>query len=177
MQLKGSKTEANLTAAFGGESQAFTKYMIYSLIAREDGFEQIGDIFVETAGNEREHAEIWFKFLGGEGNTAENLASAVKGENFEWTDMYPMFAKTAKEEGFHEIARLFEAVGRIEKQHEERYRKLLTNVNTDHVFKKDTEVTWKCGVCGHTLVGKEAPKVCPVCGHPQAFFALPCHNY
>jgi rubrerythrin len=175
--LKGSKTEANLQAAFAGESQARNKYTYFASKARKDGFVQIAQIFEETAGNEKEHAEIWFKLLDGIGDTAANLKAAAEGENYEWTDMYAGFAKTAKEEGFAEIAVLFEKVGAIEKEHEERYKKLLSNVQKEIVFSRDGDVMWQCSNCGHIVVGKKAPEVCPVCTHPKSYFQIKAENY
>ncbi len=176
--LKGSKTEANLLAAFAGESQARNKYTYYASKAKKEGYEQIAKLFLETADNEKEHAKIWFKLLhDGIPGTAENLADAAAGENYEWTDMYATFAKEAKEEGFDRIAWLFEAVGRIEKEHEERYRALLKNVEENKVFAKDGEMVWICSNCGHIHVGKSAPEVCPVCEHPKAYFQLVAKNY
>ena len=177
MNLKGSKTEANLMTAFAGESQARNKYTYFASKARKDGFVQIANLFEETANNEKEHAKIWFKLLDGIGSTAENLKAAAAGENYEWTDMYATFAKEAKEEGFDQIAFLFESVGKIEKHHEERYLDLLKNVEENKVFKKDGKVYWKCGNCGHIHEGTEAPGVCPVCNHPQAYFGLVSKNY
>nr|WP_122012322.1 rubrerythrin family protein [Maliibacterium massiliense] len=178
MELKGSKTEANLLAAFAGESQARNKYTFYASKARKEGYVQIAKLFEETAGNEKEHAEIWFKLLhDGIADTATNLKDGAAGENYEWTEMYAGFAKTAKEEGFDRIAYLFEAVGRIEKEHEERYLALLKNVEDKTVFEKDEEVVWICSNCGHIHVGKEAPEKCPVCDHPQAYFQLRVKNY
>ena len=179
MDLKGSKTEANLMAAFAGESQARNKYTYYASKAKKEGYEQIAAIFLETAENEKEHAKIWFKLLhdGDSPTTTVNLKDAADGENFEWTDMYDGFAKTAKEEGFDRIAYLFEAVGKIEKEHEARYRKLLENVEDGLVFSKDGDKIWKCRNCGHICIGKEAPAVCPVCNHPQAFFEINAENY
>ena len=178
-ELKGSKTEKNLLAAFAGESQARNKYTYFASKAKKDGYEQIAAIFQETAENEKEHAKIWYKLLndGQVGSTAENLKLAAEGENFEWTDMYDRFAKEAKEEGFDKIAFLFTEVGKIEKEHEERYRKLLENVNGDLVFSKDGDKIWKCRNCGHICIGKEAPKVCPVCSHPQSYFEIKADNY
>jgi rubrerythrin len=176
--LKGTKTEENLQTAFAGESQARNKYTYFASKARKDGYEQIASIFEETAENEKEHAKLWFKLLhGGIGTTAENLKAAADGENYEWTDMYAGFAKTAKEEGFDAIAKLFEGVAAIEKTHEERYRKLLKNVNDGVVFSKDGDTIWQCRNCGHICVGKKAPDVCPVCGHPQSFFQVRAENY
>ncbi len=180
MELKGSKTESNLMTAFAGESQARNKYTYFASKAKKEGYEQIASIFEETANNEKEHAKMWFKLLnGGEiGTTSENLKAAAEGENYEWTDMYAEFAKTAKEEGFDHIAYLFEEVAKIEKHHEERYLKLLDNVNDDLVFKTaDDETVWVCRNCGHVYVGKEAPKVCPVCAHPQSYFERRANNY
>ena len=179
MELKGSRTEANLKAAFAGESQARNKYTYYASKAKKDGYEQIAAIFEETALNEKEHAKIWFKLLNG-GNipsTMDNLKDAANGENYEWTDMYPEFAKVAKEEGFDDIAYLFEEVAKIEKEHEERYKKLLENVKDGLVFSKDGDKIWKCRNCGHICIGKEAPEVCPVCNHPQSFFEIKAENY
>ena len=178
MNLKGTKTEANLQTAFAGESQARNKYTFYASKAKKEGYEQIAALFQETADNEKEHAKMWFKLLnGGIGSTAECLAAAAEGENYEWTDMYATFAKEAREEGFDEIARLFEGVAAIEKEHEERYRKLLANVEGDLVFSKDGDVIWQCSNCGHIVVGKKAPEVCPVCAHPQAYFQVKAENY
>lgn len=179
MKLKGSKTEQNLMKAFSGESQARNKYTYYASKAKKDGYEQIAAIFEETANNEKEHAKMWFKELhGGEiPSTSENLLDAAEGENYEWTDMYAEFAKTAKEEGFDRLAYLFEAVGAIEKEHEERYRKLLNNVNNELVFSKDGDRIWQCRNCGHIVVGKKAPNVCPVCNHPQSYFEIKKENY
>ena len=179
MELKGSKTEANLMAAFAGESQARNKYSYFASKAKKDGYEQIAAIFEETANNEKEHAKMWFKLLcGGEiPSTAENLKAAADGENYEWTDMYEQFAKEAKEEGFDRIAYLFSAVGAIEKEHEARYRKLLENVENGLVFSKDGDKIWQCRNCGHIVIGKEAPEVCPVCSHPKAYFEVKNENY
>ena len=177
MDLKGTKTEANLKAAFAGESQARNKYSYFASQSRKDGFEQIAAIFEETAQNEKEHAKIWFKELGGIGNTADNLKAAADGENYEWTDMYDEFAKTAKEEGFDRLAYLFEAVGKIEKEHEERFKKLLENVEDGKVFEAGEVKIWKCRNCGHIVVGTKAPEVCPVCNHPKAFFEIKAENY
>lgn len=178
-ELKGSKTEKNLMAAFAGESQARNKYTYYASKARKDGFEQIASIFEDTASNEKEHAKIWFKLLhdGGVPTTAVNLADAAAGEHYEWTDMYAGFAKDAHEEGFTKIAALFEMVAKIEKTHEERYRKLLANVEDGLVFSKDGETIWECRNCGHIVIGKKSPEVCPVCDHPQSYFAVRCENY
>ncbi len=179
MELKGSKTEKNLWEAFAGESQARNKYTYYASKAKKDGYEQIAAIFEETAQNEKEHAKIWFKLLnGGEiPSTVDNLQAAAGGENFEWTDMYARMAKEAKEEGFNEIAFLFEEVGKIEKEHEERYLKLLANVKDGLVFSKDGDRIWKCRNCGHIVVGKQAPEICPVCAHPKAYFEIKAENY
>ena len=179
MELKGSKTEQNLIKAFAGESGARNKYTYFASKAKKEGYEQIAAIFEETANNEKEHAKMWFKLLnGGEiKSTKENLKAAAEGENFEWTDMYKEFAKTAKEEGFDDIAFLFEEVAKIEKHHEERYLKLLGNINDNLVFSKNEEVVWICRNCGHVYVGKDAPKVCPVCNHPQSYFELKAENY
>ena len=175
--LKGTKTEKNLWEAFAGESQARNKYTYFASKAKKDGYVQIAKIFEETAANEKEHAEIWFKLLNGIGSTAENLKSAAEGENYEWTDMYDQMAKDAKEEGFDHIAFLFEQVGKIEKEHEERYRKLLANVEGGLVFSRDGDMIWQCSNCGHIHVGKQAPEVCPVCVHPQAYFQIKAENY
>ena len=177
MELKGSKTEANLWTAFAGESQARNKYTFFASQAKKEGYEQIAAIFEETALNEKEHAKIWFKELSGIGTTAENLKVAADGENYEWTDMYDEFAKTAKEEGFDRLAFLFEAVGKIEKEHEERYRKLLANVEEGKVFEAGSVKIWKCRNCGHIVVGTSAPEVCPVCAHPKSFFEIKAENY
>ena len=176
-ELKGSKTEQNLWTAFAGESQARNKYTYFASKAKKDGYVQISKIFEETAANEKEHAEIWFKLLGGIGSTAENLAAAAEGENYEWTDMYATMAKEAEEEGFDHIAFLFSEVAKIEKEHEERYLALLKNVDTKQVFEKTGIVIWQCSNCGHIHVGEKAPLVCPVCDHPQAYFQLQCKNY
>ena len=176
--LKGTKTETNLKTAFAGESQARNKYTYYASKAKKEGFEQIANLFLETANNEKEHAKIWFKLLhDGMPDTIENLKDAADGENYEWTDMYAKFAKEAKEEGFDHIAYLFEEVGKIEKEHEDRYRKLLENVKGDLVFSKDGDKIWKCRNCGHIVIGKEAPKVCPVCNHPRGYFEIKAENY
>ena len=179
MELKGSKTEANLMTAFAGESQARNKYTYYASKARKEGFVQIANIFEETANNEKEHAKIWFKLLhdGDIPTTEVNLLDAAEGENYEWTDMYAEFAKVAKEEGFDRIAYLFEAVGKIEKEHEERYRKLLENVKEGKVFNKEGKVAWICGNCGHIHFGEAAPEICPVCSHPKAYFEERKINY
>lgn len=177
--LKGTKTEANLLAAFAGESQAHTKYLYYASKAKKDGYVQIGDLFTETALNEKEHAKIWFKLLhdGAVPSTPDNLVDAAAGENYEWTDMYAGFAKTAKEEGFDHIAYLFEEVGKIEKAHEERYRKLLSNIEGGLVFSRDGDAIWQCANCGHIHIGPKAPDICPVCAHPQSYFQLRAENY
>ena len=176
--LKGTKTEKNLMAAFSGESEARNKYTYYASKAKKDGYVQIAKIFEETAANEKEHAKIWFKLLkDGIGATDVNLADAASGENYEWTEMYPTFAKEAREEGFDHIAYLFEEVAKIEKEHEERYRKLLANIEGDLVFSKDNDAIWQCSNCGHIVVGKRAPEVCPVCSHPQAYFEIKAENY
>ena len=179
MELKGSKTEQNLMTAFAGESQARNKYTFFASQAKKDGYEQIAAIFQETADNEKEHAKLWFKLLNGGaiGSTEENLKAAAAGENYEWTDMYAEFAKTAKEEGFARIAYLFEEVGKIEKEHEERYLKLLENIEGGLVFSKDGDRIWKCRNCGHICIGASAPEVCPVCNHPQSFFEIKAENY
>ena len=176
--LKGTKTEANLMAAFAGESQARNKYTYYASKAKKEGYVQIAQIFEETAHNEMEHAKMWFKLLhDGVPATAANLKDAADGENYEWTDMYKTFAEEAKAEGFREIAALFEGVGRIEKEHEERYRKLLANLEGGVVFSRDGDMIWQCQNCGHIHIGKAAPGVCPVCAHPQAYFAIKAENY
>lgn len=178
MQLKGSKTEANLMAAFAGECQASVTYQYYAAKAKEDGYVQIGKIFEETSHNEKEHAKLWFKFLhSGMPRTEINLADAARGENYEWTQMYADFAKIAHEEGFTQIARLFEGVGKVEKTHEERYRKLLENVEGGLVFSRDRDMIWLCSNCGHIVIGKRAPEICPVCSHPKAFFEIKAENY
>ena len=176
--LKGSRTEANLMAAFAGESQATNKYTYYASKARKDGYVQIAEIFEETAHNEREHAKMWFKLLhGGIGNTADNLADAAAGENYEWTDMYAGFAREAREEGFEAIAKLFDGVAAVEKQHEARYLKLAGNIKDGIVFSKDGDTVWQCINCGHIEIGKNAPGVCPVCAHPQSYFQVKPENY
>ena len=177
MELKGSQTEKNLWAAFAGESQAYTKYGYYASRAKKDGFEQISALFAETSGNEKEHAKIWFKLVAGIGTTAENLEAAADGEHEEWPSLYPGFAKVAEEEGFTKIARLFEAVAKIEKEHEERYRLLLANVKDEKVFKKDEKIIWQCRNCGYVCESPQAPQVCPVCAHPQAYFEQLKKNY
>ena len=177
--LKGTQTEKNLQIAFAGESQAHTKYQYYASKAKKDGYVQISDLFLETSRNEKEHAKLWFKLLhGGEvPSTEQNLADAADGENYEWTDMYDGFAKTAREEGFNAIAAKFEMVGKIEKAHEERYRKLLKNIEDKVVFSREGDCVWQCSNCGHIVIGKNAPKVCPVCEHPQSFFQILAQNY
>ena len=177
MELKGSKTEANLMAAFAGESQARNKYTYYASKAKKEGYEEIAEVFTKTAANEKEHAELWFKALGELGTTEENLLAAAQGENYEWTEMYREFAETAKEEGFDRIAYLFEAVGKIEKEHEERYNKLLSNVENGKVFECGEIKIWKCRNCGHIHVALKAPEVCPVCDHPKAYFEIKAENY
>ena len=178
-ELKGSKTEKNLQEAFAGESMARNKYTYYASQARKDGYEQIAKIFEETANNEKEHAKIWFKLLHGDAvpATAENLLDAAQGENYEWTDMYARFAQEAREEGFTKIAALFDMVGKIEKEHEERYRKLLANVECQLVFSREGDCIWECANCGHIVIGKKAPEMCPVCKHPKAFFQIKAENY
>ena len=178
-ELKGSKTEKNLQEAFAGESMARNKYTYYASQARKDGYEQIAKIFEETANNEKEHAKIWFKLLHGDTvpGTAENLLDAAQGENYEWTDMYARFAEEAREEGFNKIAALFDLVGKIEKEHEERYRKLLANVEGQLVFSREGDCIWECANCGHIVIGKKAPEMCPVCKHPKAFFQIKAENY
>ncbi len=177
MELKGSKTEKNLQAAFAGESQARNKYTYFASVARKEGYQQIAEIFEKTANNEKEHAKLWFKALGELGDTAANLLHAAEGENYEWTDMYATFAKEAEEEGFVELAARFRAVAAIEKTHEERYRKLLNNVEMKAVFEKAGETMWECRNCGHLVIGKKAPEVCPVCLHPQSYFEVRAENY
>ncbi len=179
MELKGSRTEKNLQTAFAGESQARNKYWFYASKARKEGYQQIADLFMETAENEREHAELWFKHLhnGGIPTTTENLLDAAAGENYEWTNMYAEFAQVAEEEGFTELARLFRAVGKIEKTHEERYRKLLANIEGGLVFSRDGDTIWQCLQCGNIVIGKKAPAKCPVCGHDQAYFQIRAENY
>jgi rubrerythrin len=177
MNLEGTKTKQNLETAFAGESQARNKYSYFASKAKKDGYNQIAALFEETANNEKEHAKIWFKLLGGIGTTAENLEAAAAGENYEWTEMYAQFAKEAKEEGFDKIAYLFESVAAIEKHHEERYRKLLSNLETGIVFSRDGDMMWQCANCGHIHFGKAAPEKCPVCDHPQAYFQLLSENY
>ncbi len=177
MKLKGTKTEKNLMAAFAGESQARNKYTYFASVAKKEGYEQISAIFLDTANNEKEHAKMWFKELGGLGNTAENLKAAAEGENYEWTDMYATFAKEAEEEGFTTLAKKFRMVAEIEKSHEERYLKLLNNVDMQKVFEKAEETMWECRNCGHLVIGKKAPEVCPVCAHPRAYFEVRKENY
>ena len=173
----GTKTQKNLEAAFAGESEARNKYTYFASVAKKEGYEQIAALFLKTAENEKEHAKLWFKELEGIGNTAQNLTSAANGENYEWTDMYAGFAKTAEEEGFHELAAKFRLVAAIEKQHEERYRALLHNVETAEVFKKSEVKVWECRNCGHIVVGTSAPQICPTCAHPQSYFELRKENY
>lgn len=177
MELKGSRTEQNLIAAFAGESEARNKYTYYADKARKDGYMQIANLFEETAANEKEHAKLWFKLLHGIGATEENLKDAAAGEHYEWSDMYATFAKEAREEGFAHIAALFEGVAKIEKTHEERYLKLLENVENGLVFSRDGDIVWVCTNCGHIHIGKTAPQVCPVCAHPQAYFEIKAENY
>ena len=177
MELKGSKTEKNLMTAFAGESQARNKYTYFASVAKKEGYEQIAAIFEATANNEKEHAKLWFKALGELGDTAKNLAAAAAGENYEWTDMYDTFAKEAEEEGFTTLAAQFKAVAAIEKAHEERYRALLNNIEMQKVFEKSEETMWECRNCGHLVIGKKAPKICPVCMHPQSFFEVRKENY
>ena len=177
MNLKGTKTEKNLMTAFAGESQARNKYTYFASVAKKEGYEQICEIFQKTADNEKEHAKMWFKALGELGNTAQNLLAAAEGENYEWTDMYDGFAKDAEEEGFVELAEKFRKVAAIEKSHEERYRKLLSNVEMQEVFKKSEIKMWECRNCGHLVMGAEAPEVCPVCAHPRAYFEVRKENY
>jgi len=179
MELKGSRTEANLMAAFAGESQARNKYTYYASKAKKDGYEQIAAIFEETANNEKEHAKLWFKELHGGDipSTYENLEDAAAGENYEWTDMYAEFARVAKEEGFERIAYLFEEVGKIEKEHEERYRKLINNIDEELVFSNDGDTIWICRNCGHVVIGQKAPEMCPVCKHPKSYFERKANNY
>lgn len=178
-ELKGTKTEKNLMEAFAGESQAHTKYLYYASKAKKEGYVQISNLFIETALNEKEHAKLWFKYLhGGEvPATTQNLEDAANGENFEWTDMYDRMAKEAEEEGFNEIAAKMRMVGAIEKHHEERYRQLLKNINDEIVFSREGDVIWQCANCGHIVIGKKAPKICPVCNHPQSYFQIEARNY
>ena len=177
--LKGTRTEKNLQEAFAGESMAHTKYLYYASKAKKEGYVQISDLFTETAKNEKEHAKLWFKLLHGDAvpDTATNLLDAANGENYEWTDMYDRFAEEARKEGFTRIAALFEEVGRIEREHEARYRKLLANVEGDLVFSRDSDCLWQCSNCGHIAVGRKAPEICPVCAHPQGYFQLKAENY
>ena len=177
MDYKGTKTEKNLMAAFAGESQARNKYTYFASVAKKEGYQQIAEIFESTAANEKEHAKLWFKALQGIGTTAENLKAAAEGENFEWTDMYEGFAKDAEEEGFPELAAQFRGVAMIEKAHEERYRALLNNIEMKAVFEKSGETMWECRNCGHLVIGKKAPDVCPVCNHPQSYFEVRKENY
>ena len=176
-RYEGTKTEKNLEAAFAGESQARNKYTYFASVAKKEGYEQISALFLKTAENEKEHAKMWFKELNGIGDTAENLCAAAEGENYEWTDMYDGFAKTAEEEGFHDLAVKFRLVAAIEKSHEERYRALLKNVKTAEVFAKSEVKVWECRNCGHIVVGKKAPEVCPTCAHPQSYFEVRAENY
>lgn len=177
MELKGSRTEQNLMTAFAGESQARNKYTYFASVAKKEGYEQISAIFENTANNEKEHAKMWFKELKGIGTTAENLKAAAEGENYEWTDMYDGFAKTAEEEGFPELAAKFRLVAAIEKHHEERYRALLRNVEAAQVFARSEVRVWECRNCGHIVVGTAAPEICPACAHPQSYFEINCENY
>ena len=176
-KYSGTKTEKNLEAAFSGESQARNQYTYFASVAKKQGFEQIADLFLKTANNEKEHAKMWFKELNGIGDTADNLKAAAEGENYEWTDMYDEFAKTAEEEGFTELAHKFRLVAAIEKHHEERYRALLKNIETAEVFEKSEVKVWECRNCGHIVVGTSAPEVCPTCNHPQSFFEISAENY
>jgi len=176
-KYQGTKTEKNLQAAFAGESQARNKYTYFASVAKKEGYEQISELFLKTAENEKEHAKMWFKELGELGNTAQNLKAAAEGENYEWTDMYDTFAKEAEEEGFVELAKKFRGVAAIEKEHEERYRALLKNVETKAVFEKSSVTVWECRNCGHIVVGMKAPEVCPVCAHPQSYFEVRKENY
>ena len=175
--IKGTKTEQNLLTAFSGESQARNKYSYFASVAKKEGYVQISKFFEETANNEKEHAKIWFKLLKGISDTKTNLKEAIKGENYEWTDMYSSFAKTAKEEGFDEIAEVFKGVAEIEKEHEERYKKLLQNILDEKVFSSSQDTVWQCSNCGHTVTGKNAPEICPVCSHPKAYFERKAQNY
>ena len=177
MELKGSKTEKNLMTAFAGESEARNKYTYFASVAKKEGYEQISAIFLKTAENEKEHAKMWFKALGGLNDTAKNLLAAAEGENYEWTDMYATFAKEAEEEGFTALAEKFRRVGEIEKHHEERYRALLSNVEMQKVFEKSEQTMWECRNCGHLVMGKKAPEVCPVCAHPKSYFEVRAENY
>ena len=176
-KYSGTQTEKNLEAAFAGESMARNKYTYFASVAKKQGFEQIAELFQKTADNEKEHAKLWFKELNGIGDTAQNLGAAADGENYEWTDMYASFAKTAEEEGFPELAARFRLVAAIEKRHEERYRALLKNVETAEVFKKSSVKVWECRNCGHIMVGTEAPEICPTCNHPKAYFQIHAENY
>ena len=176
-KYEGTQTEKNLEAAFAGESQARNKYTYFASKAKKEGFEQIASLFLKTADNEKEHAKMWFKELNGIGDTAQNLEAAAEGENYEWTEMYAEFAKVAKEEGFDYIAMLFEEVGKIEKEHEERYNALVANIENDRVFKREEKQVWICGNCGHIVIAEKAPEVCPVCDHPKAYFELRKVNY
>ena len=177
MELKGSKTEKNLMTAFAGESEARNKYTYFASVAKKEGYEQISAIFLKTAENEKEHAKMWFKALGGLNDTAKNLLAAAEGENYEWTDMYATFAKEAEEEGITALAEKFRRVGEIEKSHEERYRALLSNVEMQKVFEKSEQTMWECRNCGHLVMGKKAPEVCPVCAHPKSYFEVRAENY
>ncbi|MFI3260909.1 MAG: ferritin family protein [bacterium] len=177
IKYEGTKTEQNLMSAFAGESQARNKYTYFASVAKKEGYEQISEIFLKTADNEKEHAKMWFKELAGIGSTTDNLEAAANGENFEWTDMYETFAKEAEEEGFRELAVKFRAVGKIEKEHEERYRKLLSNIQEEKVFEKEEIVTWECRNCGHKITGKKAPKICMVCNHSHSYFEVSSNNY
>ena len=177
MELKGTKTEKNLMEAFAGESQARNKYTYFASVAKKEGYEQIAALFQKTADNEKEHAKLWFKALKGIGTTAENLVAAAEGENYEWTDMYDKFAREAEEEGFTALAAQFRMVAAIEKAHEERYRALLSNVEMKAVFEKSDEIMWECRNCGHLVIGKKAPEVCPTCNHPQSYFEVHAENY
>ena len=176
-KYKGTQTEKNLEAAFAGESQARNKYTYFASVAKKEGYEQMSALFLKTAENEKEHAKLWFKELKGIGTTAENLLDAADGENYEWTDMYEEFAKTAAEEGFHELAAKFKLVAKIEKHHEERYRALLKNIENNEVFEKSSVKVWECRNCGHIVVGEKAPEICPTCNHPQSYFEINAENY
>ena len=177
MELKGSKTEKNLMAAFSGESEARNKYTYFASVAKKEGYEQMAEIFQRTADNEKEHAKMWFKLLSGIGNTQENLKRAAEGENYEWTDMYKTFAEEAEAEGFRDIAAKFRLVAEIERSHEERYLALLNNIEMQRVFEKSDQIMWECRNCGHLVVGKKAPQICPVCNHPQSYFEVRKENY
>ncbi|MBE6939643.1 MAG: rubrerythrin family protein [Ruminococcaceae bacterium] len=177
MELKGSKTEKNLWEAFAGETQARSKYDYFASVAKKAGYEQIAAIFQQTANNEKEHAKLWLKALGGIGTTEQNLAAAAAGENYEWSDMYDRMARDAEEEGFVELAARFRGVAAVERAHEERYRKLLNNVEMQKVFEKSEEIMWECRNCGHLVIGKKAPQICPVCSHPQSYFEVRKENY